>query len=410
MNAPARADFSRLAGKQERNADMPITPPQYAKEVLLRLERAGYRAYFVGGCVRDMLLGRRPQDWDICTDARPEDVMRVFARSEPTGLQHGTVTVLMRARRLEVTTFRAEGKYIDHRRPENVRFVRDLKEDLMRRDFSVNAMALSRSGELTDLYGGRRDLEAGLIRCVGDPAERFEEDALRMLRALRFSAKLGFVIEEKTLNAIHTCAPLAASLAPERVSDELGKTLCTPRPETVSRAVECGLLDAFLQKPGTETDMHRLKYLPKSPQARWAGLCACLLRDGLIDSAGNFLRGLRLSGAIIRHCAAGAETALSAPPEGRLAWKKLLAREGGETAYCTACAMLALSPTNALRVLREIKSSGECCSIRELAVSGKDLLDRGYSGTAVGRTLSMLLDHVLEHPEDNRRETLLPLL
>ncbi len=410
MNSGSVKEFSAILGaeKPNRKENMP-SPPQYAQETLRRLEKAGYEAFFVGGCVRDLLLGRRPQDWDVCTSALPTQVMEVFPRALPTGLQHGTVTVRLGGGHVEVTTFRADGEYRDHRRPESVNFVRNLEEDLLRRDFTVNAMALSPDGKLTDLCGGREDLKNRIIRCVGDPCARFNEDALRMLRALRFSAQLGFEIEANTRDAICACAPLAAALAPERVREELEKILCSPRPETAARAVSCGLLDAYLRRPCTETDMRRLSRLPRTPQARWAGFCAILARSGAIEDEARFLRALRLPSATIRACASGSAAVREAPLESRLDWKRLLAERGEAAAFCAACAAEALSPSGALRTLKEILASGECCAISALAVNGDDLRARGLRGEEIGRMLRRLLGHVLEHPQDNTRGRLLSL-
>ena len=207
-----------------------VTPPKYVRQILFSLQSRGFAAYLVGGCVRDILLGVRPQDWDICTSALPEQVLDVFPGSRPTGIKHGTVTVVIGSRSAEVTTFRSEGDYADHRHPSSVAFVGNLTTDLMRRDFTMNAMAVSADGLIIDPYGGAEDIRRGCIRCVGAPEKRFDEDALRMLRAFRFSSRLGFEIEPATLAAIGKKAPLAAGLAAERVSTEVEKILLTARP------------------------------------------------------------------------------------------------------------------------------------------------------------------------------------
>lgn len=195
--------------------------------MLLGLQAREYRAYLVGGCVRDMIIGITPNDWDICTSALPKEVMEIFPTSRPTGLKHGTVTVVIGSHSVEVTTFRADGAYSDHRRPDSISFVTDLTADLSRRDFTMNAVALSPDGLTVDPFGGIEDIRLGIVRCVGEPELRFEEDALRMFRALRFAARLGFTIDIDTYSAIAAKAPLAASLAAERVRDELEKR-CSP--------------------------------------------------------------------------------------------------------------------------------------------------------------------------------------
>ena len=206
------------------------------------LRRTGHAAYPVGGCVRDLLLGRTPGDWDVCTDARPERVMELFPRTVPTGLKHGTVTVRTEDGPVEVTTFRREGGYADGRHPDAVDFDATLAEDLARRDFTVNAMALDENGMVIDRYGGQTDLFRSVIRCVGDPDRRFAEDALRMLRAVRFAAQLGFSIEKGTLDAIRRSARRAENLSGERIKAELEKILLSPRPELAGELLRLGLL------------------------------------------------------------------------------------------------------------------------------------------------------------------------
>ena len=225
-----------------------ITPPKYVRQVLVTLQGRGYPAFLVGGCVRDMLLGVQPNDWDITTAALPEQLLELFPGARLTGGQHGTVTVRVNSHSVEVTPFRVEGGYRDHRHPELVQFVADLTADLSRRDFTVNAMALSADGLLSDPFGGAADLRRGVIRCVGEPERRFEEDALRMLRALRFSARLGFSIDLFTMEAIREKATLCAVLPPERVREELEKILLTAAPETALEAVSLGLLDSYLHR------------------------------------------------------------------------------------------------------------------------------------------------------------------
>lgn len=202
---------------------MKINIPDDARKIILVLEMAGYEAYVVGGCVRDSLIGKEPNDWDICTSATPDQVIEVFKGCQiiPTGLQHGTVTIISNGNGYEVTTFRVDGEYEDFRRPKNVRFVKRVKEDLSRRDFTINAMAYSDSAGIVDYFGGTTDLMNRVVSCVGNPEDRFNEDALRILRALRFSSVLGFTISPETSNAIHQCKHLLASISRERVAKEL---------------------------------------------------------------------------------------------------------------------------------------------------------------------------------------------
>ena len=218
-----------------------------ARQLLDLLEQAGYRAYAVGGCVRDTLLGRTPGDWDVTTAARPEQVLTLFdGYAIPTGLKHGTVTVRAGEMHIEVTTFRADGTYTDHRRPDQVFFSDRLEEDLCRRDLTVNAMAMDLRGHITDLYGGREDLEAGILRCVGEPERRFEEDALRILRTLRFAAVLGFSVEPRTDAALRVKAPLLRCIAPERILLE---------DQSASTEENLAFSAALLREKGLSTDV-----------------------------------------------------------------------------------------------------------------------------------------------------------
>lgn len=233
---------------------------------------AGETACPVGGCVRDSLLGRTPGDWDVATSARPETVQALFARTVPTGLRHGTVTVLLEGMSLEVTAFRREEGYSDGRRPDRVVFGVGLTEDLARRDFTINAMALLPDGAVADPFGGQADLKAGLVRCVGDPVRRFREDALRMLRAVRFAAQLGFTIEEGTAAALRREAAGLDRVSGERVRAELEKTLLSPRPELCALPVELGMLSRF-GAPARQVDLTGLAALPATPEERWRGFC-----------------------------------------------------------------------------------------------------------------------------------------
>ena len=387
-----------------------ITPPKYVRQVLFTLQGRGYPAYLVGGCVRDMLLEKRPHDWDICTAALPEQVLALFPGSRPTGLQHGTVTVVIGSRQVEVTTFRTEGGYADHRHPDRVSFVGELTEDLSRRDFTMNAIALAADGLLADPFGGVTDIREKRIRCVGEPALRFEEDALRMLRALRFSAKLGFTLEINTLLAIQEKAPLAATLAAERVRDELEKLLLTEAPETVHPLMEMGLLDAYLHdRPAAGPQWRRLRRLPRRALFRWAGFAVLLQRFGCICSAEDFLHALRLDTRSIRICAAAEQLLREPLPTTPLAWKKALHTWDVPSVNCAATVSDALYGGQSSKALRAVLRSGECFSLKHLAVTGDDLLNLGLRGRDLGEMLNFLLEYVMEFPENNRRDLLLSL-
>lgn len=287
------------------------------------LRQAGHQAYPVGGCVRDLLLGRVPQDWDVTTSALPQQVESLFPRTLPTGLRHGTVSVLEEGECIEVTTFRRETGYADHRHPDRVEFVPELREDLARRDFTVNAMALGESGEVIDFFDGQADLKGGILRCVGEPDLRFQEDALRMLRAVRFSAQLGFQIQGETLAAMERQAHLARRLSAERVRVEVEKTICAPRPEQGELLFRLGLLEGYTSR--RQVELTGLLGLENLAMLRWAGLCALL---ELGEGTGEFLTRLRLDGGTVRACRAGARLFANGLPEDGRAWRHALAQAG----------------------------------------------------------------------------------
>lgn len=324
--------------------------PAGARDCLERLTAAGFAAYPVGGCVRDLLLGRAPGDVDVCTAARPQRVMELFPNAVPTGIRHGTVTVPNPDGPVEVTTFRREGGYADGRHPDAVTFDAGLVEDLSRRDFTVNAMALAPDGTVVDPFGGQRDLEGRIIRCVGDPDRRFSEDALRMLRGVRFAAQLGFSIEPETWAAMGRNAPLTARVSRERIKAEMEKTLLSPRPQYIAAMVRAGLLDHLHSMPkGPELDaLEELAGFPPTKEARWRGFCA-------------------LTGFPI--------TAL--PVE---------------------------------RALRRAVEHPELAVIPTLALSGRELMALGLEGPAISAAQRRLALHVLEHPEDNTPPRLRELL
>lgn len=369
-----------------------IQPPKYVIHILNTLERSGYEARLVGGCVRDTLLHRRPNDWDVATAAPPEAVTELFERTVPTGIRHGTVTVLYGGSACEVTTYRVEGAYSDHRRPDSVRFTSRLEEDLSRRDFTINAMAMDASLAITDPFGGREDLSRRLIRCVGDARERFTEDALRMLRAVRFAAQLDFALDSAALEAIAGCAPLCSALSPERVAAELRAVLALRNPDMVWLMADLGLLNAWLTpREGKRT---HLGALPRC--ARLAHFCSDLSRCGSITSTDTFLRSLRMDTRSVKICSAAAEILAS----GSRDYKRLL-RDYGEDA------VLAAYPKS--RRLRAVLRSGECWSLASLAITGGELAALGYAGRELGEELRRLLEHVIDCPEDNRPEILCKL-
>ncbi len=388
-----------------------VYPPKYVRNILVTLQARGHQAFLVGGCIRDMLMGRIPQDWDISTSALPEQVMEIFPDSEPTGLKHGTVTVKMNSRLAEVTTFRSEGAYSDHRHPDMVSFVGDLTTDLSRRDFTMNAIAFSPDGLMADPFGGVADIEKHLIRAVGEPQLRFEEDALRMFRAVRFSSRLGFEIEQKTLEAIRLKAPLAVNIAPERIRDEVQKILLGPAPEKVFQLIELGLMDSYLvSRPQLIDDGGSLTRLPKKALNRWTCFCVLLENYGCIDSVEEFLLKLKLDKRSVRVCRSAAKILTDpACPQTPVEWKRLLNKYGVDAVSCAAVCGDRLRDGNYQKQLKAVLKSGECFSLKHLAVTGKDLMELGLCGRDLGEMLLFLLDYVMEFPQFNKREILLSL-
>lgn len=385
-----------------------IEIPKEIDTVLARLNDAGFAAYAVGGSVRDSLMGRVPGDWDLTTSAPPDRVIALFGEAAlPTGLKHGTLTIKTGIGGAEVTTFRTEGAYLDHRHPGRVDFVSSLEEDLSRRDFTVNAIALSRDGQIIDPFGGTNDIEAKILRCVGTPALRFEEDALRMLRALRFSAQLGFEIEERTLAAIFEKAPLASSLSPERIFAELNKMLKLSGAAALNIMSTTRLLEHFGVMPA-ERDFTPLANVPSDPLCRWTVFCRIIF-GGDFEGAAFFLKRLH-AGRAIRDTVTDAIVIMSTHPSAAVHWKTALSHYETQVCRCAAAAMDAFEGTKSAETLESILRSGECCRLSQLEVNGNDLTALGIKGPEVRCTLERLLLHVIENPLDNERDILLSII
>lgn len=427
--------------------------PEGVKAILTRLEDAGYEAWCVGGAVRDLLLGREPGDWDVTTNALPETVMTLFApHALPTGLQHGTVTV-GGGNGVEVTTYRRDGAYLDNRHPDHVEFTGSLEEDLSRRDFTVNAMALDLRGRLMDPFGGRGDLAAGVLRAVGEPEERFQEDALRIMRGLRFASRLGFAIEEETGGAIRRCAPLLRHIAPERLYVELTGLLCGERAAAVLLAYP-DVLGVFLPEilPCVGFDQHSryhcydvwehtvraVEAVRPQPVLRYAMLFHDLGKpdtfsmgeDGRGHFYGHWRSSVEKAAAVmdrLRFDHQSRRTILTLVerhdcelPLSERSVRRNLSRYGEETLRLLLevkrADNLAQAPAYRDRqrqidqwemLLNLVLASGECFSLRQLAVKGTDLTALGLSGPAVGQTLRALLDRVIDEKLPNDRALLL---
>lgn len=437
---------------------MELRIPEKAKIILHTLEEAGYEAYVVGGCVRDSILGRSPDDWDITTSAKPEEVKALFRRTVDTGLIHGTVTVMLDKEGFEVTTYRVDGEYEDGRHPKEVSFTASLEEDLKRRDFTINAMAYNPKRGLVDLFGGVQDMENRIIRCVGNPLERFTEDALRILRAVRFSAQLGFSIEGETLKAISALAPNLKYVSAERIQVELLKLLVSPHPDYLRTAYEAGItkeiLPEFDRCMETEQNTphhcynvgeHTLQSLLNIRADKVLRLTMLLHDFGKpvvkrTDENGrdhfktHGPEGEKMAVSILRRLKMDNDTIRKVRslikwhdyrPKGEAVSVRKAASLIGEELFplyleVQKADILAqsiyrreekLARLNAVSALyEEILDRGQCISLKTMALTGRDLIDAGYApGKELGEILEKLLSHVLENPEDNKKEILLKL-
>ena len=428
--------------------------PNYVQNALSALESVGYEAWCVGGCVRDSLMGRVPEDWDVTTSALPEETMAVFgSHAFPTGLQHGTVTVRQNHQAIEITTYRVDGAYHDHRRPDSVTFTRSLEEDLLRRDFTVNAMALSLRGELRDPFGGQADIEAGILRCVGDPDQRFGEDALRILRGLRFASVLGFEIAPVTSDSIHRNRELLREIAAERIQVELLKLLCGKNAAEILREYP-DVIGVFwpevLPMVGHdqknyhhcydvwEHSLHAMMAVPAEPILR----CAALLHDVgkpkcfTLDDAGvghfyghaavseeltdQMLRRLKYSNEFRETVVRLVEWHDRDIPRNDKSIRKAL-RILGETDLRRLIAVkradnLAQAPEfhdrqaeidKAEAILERLLEEDACFSLKQMEVNGHDLMTLGLTGPAIGKTLNLLLEKIVNGELPNEKEVLM---
>lgn len=428
--------------------------PEEVRVLLARLEAAGFAAWAVGGCVRDTLRGAMPADWDVTTDARPEQVMALFGEAAiPTGLKHGTVTVRLEGREVEVTTFRRDGTYSDHRRPDQVRFSHSLEEDLARRDLTVNAMAMDLRGRIRDPFGGQEDLRRRVLRCVGEPERRLNEDALRIMRTLRFAAVLGFEIEPETARALHACGPLLADIAAERILTEMNKLLTGQSMAAVLLAypdvvgvflpeiLPCVGLDQRNEHHCYDVWEHSVRAAEAiAPETvlRWTmllhdiGKPRCFTVDGQgvghfyghpevsAEMAENICRRLRMdrrSGerivTLVRwHDRDIARTeraiARAARQLGEETLRQLLAvKRADNAAQSAAYRGRAAEIDRAEDILNELTARQACFGVKDLAVRGGDMLALGLRGPEVGEMLERLLDAVMDGRVENEREALL---
>lgn len=452
---------------------MNISMPYGAAHIIRELNKHGYEAYIVGGCVRDSLLGKAPNDWDITTDAKPEEIKEIFRRTVDTGIQHGTVTVLIytpEGQRLEsadredgleayeVTTYRVDGVYEDHRRPKDVTFTSKLEEDLKRRDFTINAMAYNDDAGVVDIFGGMDDLDKGIIRCVGNPDDRFDEDALRILRAVRFSAQLGFDIDEATEHSISTHAMYLKDISAERIQVELTKLITSGNPSKLVKAYELGLtgiilpeLDAMMVTEQNNpyhmynVGMHTIKvmeHISPTPLLRYAALLhdsgkpACKATDekGIDHFYGHpekseeicktVLRRLKLDNSTVRNACLLVryhDYGMGEIPSPR-AFRRFLAKLGrenfnnfmqikradiaGQSDYRMAEREELLDSLQ--RLYDTVIEQEQGLYVSDLVIGGQELIALGVKpGRQIGQILNTLLEEVLDNPEKNTREYLI---
>ncbi|HOJ12826.1 MAG TPA: CCA tRNA nucleotidyltransferase [Clostridiales bacterium] len=418
-----------------------VALPEGAEYVIWTLNKNNYEAFLVGGCVRDILLGIEPKDWDIATNALPEDIKIIFKNTADTGLRHGTITVMAHNQAIEVTTFRVEGKYSDHRRPDKVIFTSYLEQDLGRRDFTINSIAYHPQKGIVDPFKGIDDLKKGIIRAVGEAGKRFEEDALRMLRALRFSAQLGFNIDTVTMRSIKNKKALIGSISKERIRNELESILLSRNPSKFILLKETGLLALILPELD-KNSFNKNKYILDGVESvkrdrilRWA----MLLHEESEDSACSVLKRLKFDNYTIKEVYRLIKyhnININPVPEcvkkvvsiigDELFLKLMMVRKAILNAEIINCSymsnMLKYSDNDKyyekemgkadiiMHIYNSAKEKRECMNIKDLAVNGSDLINIGFEqGKKIGEVLELLLDTVMLIPGMNKREELLKL-
>lgn len=395
---------------------MTIRMDEGAAELLDTLHKAGYAAYVVGGCVRDSLLGLTPHDWDLCTSALPQQVMELFGaqRCIPTGLQHGTVTVKQSGALYEITTFRTEGTYTDGRHPDEVHFVPDVREDLARRDLTINAMAYNEKEGLVDPFGGQADLQSGIVRAVGVPRQRFTEDALRILRLYRFAARFGFAIDPPTAQAAQELCAHLDCVSVERIEEELAKLLSAPAPAAY---LDKKILLVILPELSSEALAAAKPVVDACPAGaenlpiRLAALLLSLGEDGIRRT----LRRLRCSNALIEEAAVLVREAVPGVPVSlNIYARRLLGKYNLCTVQRIAALGTALQPERAAdfaalsELAEQLDADGVCCRVSQLAVNGRDLMAAGVpAGPGIRKVLEALLDGVIREEYPNERQALL---
>ena len=408
---------------------MTISMDPGAAALLDALHCAGYAAYAVGGCVRDSLLGLVPHDWDLCTSALPQQVIGLFGAQQciPTGLQHGTVTVKQGGALYEITTFRTEGSYTDGRHPDEVHFVPDVREDLARRDFTINAMAYNEKEGLIDPFGGQDDLKNGILRAVGAPHQRFTEDALRILRLYRFAARFGFTLDPATAQAAEELCAHLDCVSAERIEEELAKLLSAPAPAAYLDEKILGVILPELSPEALAAAKPVVDACPAGSENLPIRLAALLLSLGE-DGTRRTLRRLRCSNnrieetaVLVREAVSGVPVAFSSeklpvrsPVSLNIYTRKLLGQYGLKTVQRLAALGTAMQPEHAAdfaalsELAAQLDADGVCCRVGQLAVNGRDLMAAGIpAGPGIRAALEMLLDGVIREEYPNERQALL---
>lgn len=397
---------------------MIIDLPKNVENIIERLKEHGFEGFAVGGCVRDSLLKKTPTDWDITTDALPEDMKKIFKKTFDTGIAHGTVTVLMDGVGYELTTYRIDGNYSDGRHPDSVSFSKNLSEDLCRRDFTVNAMAYSHNKGIVDLFGGRKDLQNGIIRAVGDAKKRFDEDALRMLRAVRFASQLGFKIDDDTFEAIKEKAKLLSNVSKERIFVELNKSLCGDFAQNIKMVYTSGLY-RYIGKEFAKLDKSIYDFYPrKFPNKKHMYWAAFLENIENVEAVKKILFELKSDNATRNNTYLLVKELKNPLPSSDEDIRWSLHRIGADL-FCDYIEILKSDKKN-VDILDKIDTienryslilkENHAYEISMLDITGKDLMDIGISkGPKIGEVLEFLLKKVIENPLNNEKSSLLRL-
>lgn len=377
--------------------------PENVKFILNKLAQNGYEGYVVGGCVRDYLMGKAPHDYDITTSALPEDVKKIFPHTVDTGIQHGTVTIIIDKTGYELTTYRIDGEYKDNRHPEEVIFTDRLSGDLSRRDFTVNAIAYNPVKGFVDLFGGREDIENKIIRGVGIAHKRFQEDALRMMRAVRFSAQLDFSIEEETLRALKENAHLIKNISIERIREEFFKLVLSDHNERLDILLNSGMTEYFLPEIlNKNIDYGKINTLSKDISVR----LAYIFKDidyKIVQKIMKRLKADNKTSDIVTKLVRYNDYEITSP----YSMRKLISIIGENTLKLIEIigAVNNISVKNETKLYDTVKN--DCCSLKALELTGNDLIAEGITGKAIGQALNKALEYVMNEPEKNVKEVLL---